>query len=343
MRITSKKYILIDKIMRRDTLKSKAGTTLVEMLIAMICLGIISLATYELIVRTQTINATLNAWNLLTEWGQTAINTISVDLTSGRVLYQDDAVGQTYISQLESDTAYPMLSTRTLPLIDASGDFGRDTSISRTGNALLFAVEAPPFITTPLDVPRRVDVYRLVCYYLSPVNKPIGKMSSSLRLVRWESKEFADYQQVMSMSGATRTNFVINLYYERGIRYLWIGRNLPDNAFYAIDEYGDISGSPEAYFTIPKDSLTNVINSLGLGSASISWNSSDDFWPPDTVPKFANGNSVGNGFPHGLEVQIIGPSGARQVMVRLVLAYFINMDNSIYSNESFTIITLKEY
>jgi hypothetical protein len=38
------------------------------------------------------------------------------------------------------------------------------------------------------------------------------------------------------------------------------------------------------------------------------------------VPQFATVIAGGDGFPHGFEVQIVGPSGAREVLLKLVLA-----------------------
>jgi hypothetical protein len=83
---------------------------------------------------------------------------------------------------------------------------------------------------------------------------------------------------------------------------------------------------------------------LGKGFAAVAWNSSTVFSPSDIVPKFAVGSASGAGFPHGMEVQIIGPTGSRQVMVRLVLAYFVGVANeALYSNEVYTIVALREY
>ena len=38
------------------------------------------------------------------------------------------------------------------------------------------------------------------------------------------------------------------------------------------------------------------------------------------IGKFSVTDNSGNGFPHGFEVQIIGPSSGRQVMLHLLLA-----------------------
>lgn len=354
MMIPNTKY----QIPNSKFLPYRAGTTFIEMMISLVCLSAIAIATFEIMTQSQNINSTVNAWNMLTQWGQKAINQMNLDVTQACVLYQNDSVGNAYKSDLESNANFPALATSALPLIDPTGIFGQDIAPStRTGNALLYATNTMPYVSKdPSDgglvtPTRRVDMYRLVYYYLSPITQTIGASSTSLRLVKWTSKEFADYNQVMAITTTERTDFVMELYFDQGIRHLWVPRNDPDDAFYAIDEYGNVSGWPEPSFTIPTGidtegnvMVSSVINDLGRGFASVAWNNSTTFRTPDVVPKFAVGSSVGAGFPHGMEVQIIGPTGARQVLVRLVLAYVVGgAGQNLYSSEAHTIVALREY
>src|SRR3989339_1794027 len=331
---------------------SVGGTTFIEMIIAMVCLSAIALATFEIMTQSQNTNSTINAWNMLTQWSQKAIDQMNLDITQACVIYQNDSLGNDYKSKLQSDASFPALTTSRLPVINQNGTFGPETTTTRTGNALLYATNTMPFVSQALTTTRRVDMYRIVYYYLSPVTQTIGANPTSLRLVKWTSQEFADYSQVMAITNAAeQADFVMDLYLNSGIRYLWVPRNTQNNAFYAIDEYGAVSGLPEPSFTIPTGidaqgnaMVSSVINDLGLGFATVAWNNSAIFSTPDIVPKFAVGSAVGAGFPHGLEIQIIGPTGARQVMVRLVLAYVVSgAGQSLYSNESHTIATLREY
>ena len=337
--------------------RTSAGTTFIEMMIALVCLSAIAVATFEIMVQSQNTNETVNAWNMLTQWGQKAINQINLDVTQACVLYQDDSLGNSYKADLQSDANFPALATSTLPLIDQTGTFGQDSTVSRTGNALLYAANTMPFVAfiTGTGATRRADMYRMVYYYLSPVTQTIGAKPTSLRLVKWVSREFADYKQVKAITTTEVASFVMDLY-EYGVRHLWVPRNDPDGvgpdgAFFAIDEFGSISALPESSFTIPTGigadgnvMVKSVIDNLGRGVAAIAWNNSANFRTPDIVPKFAQGNSVGAGFPHGMEVQIIGPTGARQVLVRLVMAYVVSgAGQNLYSTEAHTIVTLREY
>ncbi len=331
------------------------GTTFIEMIIALTCLSAIAIATFGIMTQSQNVNSTVNAWNMLTQWGQKAINQINLDVTQACVLYQNDTVGNGYLADLESQANFPALATSALPLIDNTGTFGLDIAPStRTGNALLYATNTMPFVAfiTSTGNTRRVDMYRLVYYYLSPVTQTIGASPTSLRLVKWTSKEFADYNQVMTITTTPDwAEFAYDLYFARGIRHLWVPRNTSNAAFYAIDEYGIVDTLPNPFFTIPTGidtdgnvMVSSVINDLGRGLASMAWNNSTTFRTPDVVPKFAVGSSFGAGFPHGMEVQIIGPTGARQVLVRLVMAYVVGgSGQNLYSNESHTITTLREY
>ena len=322
----------------------RGGTTLVEMMIVIACFSVVALATYEVVMRTNLDSAHLNAWNQLTQWRQNVIHQTDAELTQSRYIYQNDALGTAYLNKLEADVNFPILATSLLPLIDPTGTFHQDSVVTRTGNVVLYVKEAAPFVGDADGTTRRVDIYYMGCYYLSPGGQPVGGKSTSLRLIKWQSREFADYNQVMAISQpVARTAFVVNLYTNRGIRYLWLPHNTPATAFYAIDEFGDIAGAPDAAYTIQKNTAESMISDIGSGYASIAWNRGNDFWVPDIVPKFALVSVSGDGFPHGFEVQIIGPSSARQILIRIVLAYFVSLDRSFFSAESSTIVAMHEF
>lgn len=324
------------------------GTTLVETIITITCFSVVALATVGLIQQINSSSDLLNAQTQVIEWGQKAIDQMNFDLTQARVNFQNDSLGTAYLASLQTDVTYPRLSTSRLPSIDQTGTFRADT-VSRTGNALLFVKEAAPFIAEIDGVTRSVSTYNLICYYLSPNAIAIGRKSSSLRLARWQSRDFADYDQVMSISPVvSRSAFADTLVASRGIEYLWVPRNDPTAAFYFIGDLPDADGDgicddPDNVYIIEKTNVTSVIGSLGHGRASVSWNKDADFWVPDTVPKFAILDAAGDGFPHGLEVQAIGPTGARQVFIHLVLAYYVGSTQSIFSNEATTIVTMHEF
>jgi len=320
----------------------RPGFTIIEMAIAFIILLAIMVATYEVIVYSHISNATLSAWNGMTEWGQTIVNNINLELSQGRVIYQNDTLGNSYLADLEMDPDLPAIGSRRLPVIDANAALGPETTVSRTGNSLLFVQELAPFVGDANGVNRRVDVYQLVYYYLSKTDQYIGTKNESLRVIKWVSVPFADWSQVNSIpAGNARTVFVSNLFEDpREIRYLWVPRNEPNSAFYEITSAGGIFADNS--YVIERKDAQSVIGYLGAGYASVAWNSGASFDIPDNVPKYTQANPLGDGFPNGLEIQVVGPSIARVVMVRLVLAYYVVLNKCLYSNESTTIITFHD-
>ncbi len=318
------------------------GVTLLEMMIVLACFGVVVIGTIAIMQQTSISSLQLNAWNQLTTWGQQSVDDINLDLTQARLIYQNDALGQAYLNVLAATVFLP-LANSALPLINPAGKFEPDTAVSYTGNDLLFIKEFAP-ITTDMgagDI-RRIDRYCLIHYYLNESPDAIGNKSTSLRLIRWESIPYADYNQVIAVTDpVSRSNIVMDLW-DAGITYLWTPRNMPDNAFYPIDIGGNI-WALDSWYTIQTDSVQPVIASLGHGFASVAWNNDTTFWAPDTVPEFGIASAVGKGFPHGLEIQVIGPTSARQILIRLVLAYVASSQENIASNESTTIATMHEF
>jgi prepilin-type N-terminal cleavage/methylation domain-containing protein len=328
-----------------------SGFTLLEVMIVLTLFSMVMIASFELISSINSSSELMQGTSFMTEWGQKAIDRINLDVTQSRMIYENNSIGVAYQGRLQIEAAYPVLTGTLLPKVDSTGTFRLDTTVTRTGNALLFIQEMTPFSTTIGSTLRRVNIYRMVYYYLSPNNNSFGGRSSSLRLVRWQSKEFADYEQITAMSAVISRQTIANaLYNERGITYYWLPRNTPDTAFYEYDtddidddDDDNIDDDPNALYVMQKERSDSVIGLLGFGSSSISWNKTATFTVPVTVPKFAIADQTGTGFPHGFEVQIIGPTGARQVMVRLVIAYFMASKMTLLGWESTTIAVMHEF
>ena len=62
----------------------------------------------------------------------------------------------------------------------------------------------------------------------------------------------------------------------------------------------------------------------------------------DTVPAFATVDTTNDGFPHGFEVMIGGPTGGRRVLIRLVLAADSGHARLI-SRENVVLINARDY
>ncbi|MFH1226508.1 MAG: prepilin-type N-terminal cleavage/methylation domain-containing protein [Planctomycetota bacterium] len=332
---------------------NRKGTTLVEMMIALACFAAVAFAVTLLIQQTNVSSEYLNGQNQLIQWGQKAIDEINFNLGQARVNYQNDTMGNVYWGRMQVDAAYPKLTSTRLACIDQTGSFHLDIApATRTGNALLFLRESTPFIANIGGITRSVSTYALIGYYLSSTANPISKKASSLRLVCWQSREFADYAQVMTITpSVSRSIFANALLASRGIDHFLVPKNNPTvDAFYEFDDddagdadNDDIDDAPDSGYIIQKDTVSSVVGNLGQGRAAVSWNKDNNFWVPDPVPKFGALDITGDGFPHGLEVQMVGPTGARQVFVRLVLAYYVSLNQAIFSSEFTTISTMHEF
>lgn len=59
------------------------------------------------------------------------------------------------------------------------------------------------------------------------------------------------------------------------------------------------------------------------------------------IPKFANTDNTGDGFPNGFEVAVIGPKSSRDVLIRSVVIAHIS--GKVLGNEKLTIISVPQF
>ena len=321
------------------------GTTLIEAMIVVAIFSFMAYCVYALVSSTVTLSAHSQAWGQLTEWAQKGVNKVSGELPMARRIFRNDAQGNLYLGALEPPVDYPVLGGVRLPVPKDLGTFRADApGDEQTGNALLICKQQPVFQTTlGSGVTRRIDVYTLLLFYPSAVNVSMGPYARSLILARWESIEFGDYLEVTGLSAGERAEVVTNLYQDRGIRYLWDVAQNPDQAFFGIDGFGNVDPVPIATFNPPGDSNRNVIGALGLGRSSLSWNRTSQTWIPEQVPLYAIADATGDGFPHGFEVQVIGPTGSRTILIRLSIARYVELDQSMDAFSTAAIANGREF
>jgi hypothetical protein len=108
-----------------------------------------------------------------------------------------------------------------------------------------------------------------------------------------------------------------------------------------------VADEPELAMIIRQDPVGGLISTVPSGMttskhASIAWNNSTaGFQVSAVVPVYALEDAFADGFPHGFEVQIVGPSGARELMVRAVMTK--GTTKRIISRESTAILTSREF
>lgn len=318
----------------------RSGTTLLELMIVMILVSVGWMAFLLVAVETVHDYDFFSALNLLAQWNQKIINDVRDDTLAAKEYFENESRGVGYFNALFRDPGSLPVNSLRLPVIDETGDLGIDSPTDpRTGNSLFFAKMLPPFVATvPYDVTEdrtyRVSVYCFVVYYLTfRQDERIADRRGTLDLIRWRSRPVADYTQIMAIEDPDgsdtidpRAEMVAAFVDEYGSTWLWSTAEDIADAFYECDEFGQVNASPEPDMVIPQDpdeGLRSAIPATPTRAkrASVGFNSSRAGWDTGpTIPLLALEDPLGDGFPHGFEVQICGPSGSREVLVRMVLA-----------------------
>ena len=134
----------------------------------------------------------------VTEISQDLVDEIRGHLQSSVRLFHDDAIGAAYRNLLALPAA-PVPLNSSLPRLEAAAIFERDPAVGgKTGNQLLFAKHA---WTTEFECAssnrHRIDVYRVVCYYLAIEDAgPQPNSAVGLNLCRFVSEPLADGKQI---------------------------------------------------------------------------------------------------------------------------------------------------
>jgi prepilin-type N-terminal cleavage/methylation domain-containing protein len=359
----------------------KAGFTLVEMTISLVVMAVGFSAFLGVALESMRDFEFYTKLNLVAQWNQQIINDIRKDCLSTKRYFSDDAEGQSYFAALDFTTAPLPVDSLRLPWVDEAGTFDVDTlGNEKTGNAL-FCVKALPltsstfnagmgkdFVTDftvvigmdPEDTATyRINAYRFVVYYLNErISDSIGRHPDSLDLIRWASVPVLDYGQVMAVqetfldvdSGITffpRQDLVSQFVTSYNSNFIWHSNEDVDNSFYFCSAAGIIDALPDNPMTIPQDPVIGVQSMLPGGmrngrQISVCYNAgTPNFQAGPVVPMYALANGTGAGFPHGFEVQIVGPSGARELLMRLALAK--EGAGRIIAKDFKTILTTRDY
>ena len=235
------------------------------------------------------------------------------------------------------------LNSSLLPRIDTYGSFGKDpTSNRRTGNILFFAKAVKPF-PTPEEVTQwqdycdatghpekkpslddlRLDVYRFAAIFLRKTGSEFASGSPrGLDLVSWVSVAFADWKRFQALDSSIQADVLEALNTSqvgRKIDYLWTPGADFDSAFAEIQSdftLQAVTPASKPGWKVPFDPKFTRSTVFERKRISVATN-----WAQGNygVGKFAAPLSAGDGYPHGLEVQVIGPASARQVLVHLTL------------------------
>lgn len=309
------------------------GLSLVEVMVTAVVLTIMVWMVTTLSVSGTNAQKFAGRLSRATEIAQDLTDDMRRELVSSVRLFHDDTIGRAYLSLLSFKAMKGPIGHR-LPKLSASGIFDKDGGAPKTGNTLLFARHAwsTPFRTTKGNV-YRIDVYRLVHYFLTPEDGGPRKGSPlGLNLVKWVSEPLADGDAIDKITDADDRAEVLGHLVNRTpdlagrvhpeVQVVWLrGRDPADvKTLRHIQPSGTLFDNPQPPRAAPWRILPDVSRSVN-GLLHYRHHSIATNFAPETfrIGRFGTVSAAGSGFPHGFEVQIIGPASARQVLVRLIV------------------------
>jgi len=303
--------------------RPNAGYTFLEIVIVLGLLALVALITEKAMLSTSNTQRYLAAVRKATQRGHDLTYEIREKVTSSRRLFFDDAVGNGYLDALDLSRA-PMVDWARLPTVDEDGRLGPDEpGDPRTGNVLFFVGEkdATPGVTNPAtQTIRYIDTYNFICVYPRETARYVVQERNrkpALDLVLWDSVEFADFAQIMAVSDATeRANLITDLRNNHDLDLAWDPTGTVSDSFYALsDLLAGGTPTPRSNVQLDEDEATSRGGRLVYASVQLARADIDE---KRRRPMFAT-DDPGDFLPHGFEVKVIGPSGARQVWFHLVV------------------------
>jgi prepilin-type N-terminal cleavage/methylation domain-containing protein len=319
---------------------TRSGFTIVEVLVAAAILGSLMIMLTSLAQSGADASDYSRRLNRVTEVDQDIVDGMRMDLVSSVTLYGRDALSAAHYNSIDL-TAWPRpIDTSLLPRVAPTEELIADATqpaTPKTGNELFFARRAwVDFYRVPTSGRSYMtDVYQWVLYYLTKEGVgPRRGTPDGLNLVRWVSEPLADATRVLGIADPTdRRELCDHLY--RGtpdangelhepLQMLWTRGANPTvvGTFLEIDPGNSyntttLALAPRAFpFKLQPFRRLQAQGMLAYRHHSVA---SIYAQTDHNVCLYGIQSTSLDGFPHGFEVQIIGPSAARQVVVRLFL------------------------
>jgi hypothetical protein len=263
----------------------------------------------------------LEAVRKATERGQSLAYDLRLLVSSSRRLLHNDDIGRAYLAALDLQRDPPLVGAR-LPVADDLGRLELDpTGDPRTGNMLLFVQESDAVAATAVASTaqvRMIDTYRFICVYPRPTSRYVvqgrGRQVAN-DLVVWRSRVFPNCTQLRDIEDAgQRQSVVADLCGRFGMDMAWEPNKDVDESFFRIDGFGNIAAAPLTDPDIEEDLQASDRGRLVYRNLQLAPSRSDAYrrsvFTTDEPETWA---------PGGFEVKVVGPSGARQVWMRLVV------------------------
>ena len=312
------------------------GFTIIEMMIAFIMLMTLSFLITSLIISGNDAHKYSDRLGRVTEISQEVVDEMRRELLATVRLFGDDTIGNAYKSTLEPWSAATRIASSTLPTIKPLGTFDKDVlGKEKTGNEILFARHAwADTFTCTSGKSYRVDVYRLVAYFMRlESGGPNPSNPWGLDLCKWTSEPLVNGTQIDGIAVATdQAEMLIHLRdgtpddtgeSHAPCQVVWMLGADPSTSgtFRQILATGAMTQTPQLPRADPwqiqrADDYSNA-GMLFYRHHSVASNYAQSNQGVARYGLADNAAGSGVGFPHGLEIQIIGSAAARQVLIHL--------------------------
>ncbi len=313
----------------------RSGFTLIELLIALVIVSLVIPIIYEISESVIFSTTTLTATNDIKLINQRLIEDIKTDIVQSALIFDNNSSYKDKIS-LNTPPNFTTLSGNKLPIIDETGNFPPNPD--NVGNVLFIAKYLSPIELAVNGTEYRIDIYRFIYYFLAKDTTYKIKERNPIVLLKAQSREsYIDYLTINNVSDNNKKRALVIALYNSGIRY---SVDLKNVKFYELRSNGNLSLLNN--YQIQMDAMPALrdfgICQLPTGSVyyAIGYNTEHL-----NIPKFANADNNGDGFPNGFEVAVIGPKSSRDVLIRTVVISHIS--GRALGNEKLTIISVPQF
>jgi len=314
---------------------AQRGFSLIEVMVTLVILVAVVVVVSSLAVQSAKTQSYADRVGRATEMNQEILDQFRLDLLSSVRLFENNDLGAAYRDMLDN-SGKPCVS-RCLPTLRANGSFRKETTTGElTGNSMLFARHA---WTDEVQVSSgrkfRTDIYRIVYYYLASEGYgPTPGSSIGLNLCRWVSEPLIDGHQIDDINDPVDREEVLDHLYSMTPDVLGDVRRSRAEVVWYLAQDPTVTGTFRQ--VAPGGLLSDKAGSSRGGKWKVL---RDPIWSADGllhyrhfsvatnyalqstgVARYSVMDNTGSGFPHGFEVQCIGPSSGRQVLIQLSLS-----------------------
>lgn len=313
---------------------NERGLTLVEVVIVLALTAAIVFTMIGMAKSSQDASVHVVAQGRAAEVAQMVINRMRSDLLASTLVFQNDATSDAYRRLLDESDEAPWIDD-VLPTGTFDSTFGLErSSAERTGNTLMLVRHdrSDEFECSSGSI-YQTDIVRIVRYHLVLAgNGPAEGSPIGLNMARWVSEPLIDGGAIDGIEDdADRTELLAHLrngtadvngeQHEKAEVVWAIGADPSlDPTLRYVDETGALSdgtgGDRETYWQILRSVHHSSDGLLSYRHFSVATNYASEGMG---VGRYSDSHNVSDGFPHGFEIQIVGPSKSRQVLLQLCI------------------------